>query len=278
MQIEHHGHEFAVTTGGYESPIPSNALLDLEETEYQTKAWEGSFSADEVDLPEIFSCSICPEEPIFTLQFDRSSDVNDGRTYQVFGQGKESLAHVSNNIPEISTVAEDEFRDGNNYSTHRPFLRAHSRLIDGSVLYAEVYYYGPSTDSVKRFELRTFHPNIPFGTNRYDDIFEASPVEKPPYIEDANVTRHRIPDLPERATQIVEPTISLGGSTIETVSVENPFISDTASEEMREVFQSPNQLFAESYLGDDEIHEATMNFRAVSIDDLEPIFYKAEVH
>lgn len=277
MQINHNEHDFVVTTGGYESPIPSNAVLDLEETEYQTRAWTGSVSADNINLSELFSCSICPDEPIFTVQFGRSSDVNDGPTYQVFGQGIESLGHASNKIPEISAVAENELRERNDYSTHRPFLRAHSRLIDGSVLYVEVYYYGLGADSVKKFELRTFHPHIPHGTERYDDIFEVAPVEKPPYIEDVNVTRHRLPDLPESATQIVEPTIPLWGSTIETVAVENPFISDTGSEEIREAFKSPNQLFAESYLKDDEIHEAKMNFSAVSIDDLEPIFYKAEV-
>ena len=58
MQIELDGESYAVTTGGYESPIPSNAILDLEEAKYQSRSWKGSFSSDQVDLADIYSSNI----------------------------------------------------------------------------------------------------------------------------------------------------------------------------------------------------------------------------
>lgn len=278
MQIELNGRSYAVTTGGYESAIPSNAILDLEETEYQTRSWRGSFSSEEVDLGEIYSSDICPGDPIFTIQFGRSSDVNTNPTYQVLGEGVESLVHATKNIPEITSKVEEKFRDREDFSTHRPLVRAHSSLIDGSVLYTGVYYYGRSTDSVKRFELRTFHPDIPFGVERYDEIFDSSPVNKPSYFENVETNRYRVSDIPELATEVVKPLISISDSSPETVAIENPITADNVPEDVWRAFQSPNQLFAESYLLENIPNTAKItNFRAVSIDDLEPTFYEAEV-
>lgn len=279
MQIELDGESYAVTTGGYESPIPSNAVLQLENTQYQSKSWDGSFSADKVDLPEIFSCSICPESPMFTIQFGRSSDVDNNPTYQVFGEGVESLGTVQENISEIMSKVESEFRDREKFSTHRPFIRAHANLWDESVLDIGVYYRGFSANSVKRFELRIFHPEIPQGEERYQEIYDSSPVEMPLYFEEVKVTRYSISDIPEWATQIVKPTVSLGDSGVERVAIENPITSDHVPKDVWDSFKSPNQLFAYSYILDDETRDAKISdFRAVSIEDLEPIFYEAEIH
>ncbi|MDT3436796.1 hypothetical protein [Haloarcula sp. 1CSR25-25] len=278
MQIELDGESYAVTTGGYESPIPSNAILDLEEAKYQSRSWKGSFSSDQVDLADIYSSNICPDSPMFTIQFGRSSDVDEDPTYQVFGEGVESLTHGTENIPEIASKVEEVFRDREKFSLHRPFIRAHSRLADGSVLYTGVYYYGRSTDSVKRFELRIFHPDVPFGVDRYDEIFDSSPVKKPPYLEEVNTKRYRVTDIPERATEVVRPIISISDSSVETVAIENPITSNNVPENAWGAFKSPNQLFAKSYLVEDEAQSAKISdFRAVSIDDLEPIFYEAEI-
>lgn len=277
MQIEMNGQSYAVTTGGYESPIPSNAILELEETKYQSISWKGSFPTEQVDLSDIFTCSIC-DSPMFTVQYGRSADVNDNTTYQVLGEGVEPLAYATENVSAISAKVEDEFRDRDGFSTHRPYIRSHARLVDGSVLYTGVYYYGLSTDSVKRFELRLFHPDIPFGIDRYNEIFDSSPVEKPPYLEEVNLKRYSISDIPERATQVVTPTVSIGDTSAETVAIENPITSNHVPENVWESFKSPNQLFADSFLVGDEISDPKISdFRAVSIDDLEPIFYEAEI-
>jgi hypothetical protein len=113
---------------------------------------------------------------------------------------------------------------------------------------------------------------------RYDEIFDSSPVNKPPYLENVKVKRYRDSDIPERATEVVKPIISISDSSPETVAIENQITADNVPEDVWRSYQSPNQLFAESYLFDDEPTNAKISdFRAVSVDDLEPIFYEAEV-
>ena len=85
-------------------------------------------------------------------------------------------------------------------------------------------------------------------------------------------------DIPERATEVVRPIISISDSSVETVAIENPITSNNVPENAWGAFKSPNQLFAKSYLVENEAQSAKISdFRAVSIDDLEPIFYEAEI-
>jgi len=214
---------------------------------------------------------------MFSIQYGRSSDVDENPTYQVIGRGLESLANVSGNISEIASRVEAEFREVNEFSTHRPFVRAHASLVDGSVLYTGVYYYGISEDSVKRFELRIFHPDIPFGVDRYDEIFDASPVTKPMYLEEAKINNYRISNIPENATQVVMPTVNLSGTTNDMVAIENPITSENVDDDVWRYFKSPNQLFAKSYIDDGDRPPLITDFRFISVDDLEPIFYEAEI-
>jgi hypothetical protein len=278
MKLDINGYSFVVTTGGYESATPSDAILRLEEAEYQTYSSTGSFESDKLDLPGLFSTDICRDQPIFTVQYGRSSDANDHPTYQVLGHGMEALEYVSENVREIASSVEDKFRERNEYATHRPLIRAHAPLTDGSVIYTEAYYHSLNAESIKRFELRTLHPNLPFGVGRYNDIFEVSPVRKPQYIEEIEVTTHTVPDIPERATEVVRPTVTLVDSTVKTVAIENPITPNDLPETIWKSFKSPSHLFAESYLQDGKAHSARISdFRAVEVDDVEPVFYQAEI-
>jgi len=277
MQIEVNGYTYAVTTGGYESAIPSDAILDFEEADYQTRAVETGFSADKLNLAEIYSSDIC-DRPFFSIQYGRSSEVNEHTTYQVFGDGIESLEAAEGNISDISIEVEENFRDTDDFSTHRPFIKTHSRLADGSILYIGVYYYGRSADSIKRLEMRTLHPNIPFGIGRYEEIFDTSPARTPQYLESVEIKRYRLTDISEYAIQIVKPKISLNTLSSEILAIENPITQDNVPEDVWGSFQSLNHIFAKSYLLEEENSASEIaDFRAVSIGDLEPIFYQAEV-
>lgn len=279
MDIELNGSTYAATTGGYESAIPSESVYELEEASYFTRARRGSFSAEEVEVANIFSDPFCARQPQFVVQFGRSDRANEYPTYQALGSGVDSLSNAEENIRDLSYEIDSNLGVAEEYSTHRPFLKAHTTLNDSSVLYVEIYYHTLEADSVKHCEIILFHPNQPFGTDRYDGIFERAPVGIPYYTEQAEISRKTdfrfIGYEPER----VQRTEALRHSAIDIGSIENPLpVHGISLDEPWAGFNTPKEFFPELYCPSDEFDGARItSTRAVELDIIEPVFYKMEV-
>lgn len=279
MDLTIDGHTYAISTGGYESAIPTDSIHELEEATYQTKCFRGGFPAGELDIADIFNCEVCTDQPQFAVQFGRTDRANEYPTYQALGRGIDDLRYADRNIDRLSNEIEECYDAGTSYTTHRPLIRAHTSLHDNSVLYAEVYYHGYSMESIKRFELVTFHPQIPFNTDRYNEIYSSSPVNPPNYIEEVKATaKSDFPVLDHSPSSIGE-TEAFGPGMTDMIRIENLF------RRLREpmpspwgVFESPRQLYADSYMSegvdDDPVVTST---RAVSLEGVESVFYNMEV-
>lgn len=279
MDIKHKESTYAVTTGGYESAIPSESVYELEDAEYFTRVRAGSFPGEDVDLANIFSDSFCAREPMFTVQFGRSDRANEYPTYQALGSGVESLSRADENIQELSHAIESKLGVAEEYSTHRPFIRAHTTLQDNSVLYVELYYHTFQADSVKHFEQLIFHPHQPFDTERYEGIFQRSPVGRPYYLEETDISRKLDFKFIGYEPEQIERTEALRHSVIDIGCIENPLqIHGVAENEPWNAFSTPQEFFPELYCHPDDFDEARItSTRAVALDIIEPVFYKMEI-
>ncbi|MDF9748428.1 hypothetical protein [Natrinema salsiterrestre] len=278
MDLNVGGRMYGITTGGYASAIPTDAIHQLEEATHYTRTYRGGFPAEELDLAAIFTTGICLEEPIFTVQFGRAGPSDDRPTYQAVGKGVDSLQHAEDNISKLSQEIEEEFDESSEFSTHRPLIRAHTDLQDGSVLYAESYYHTHNAESVKRFELVVFHPDIPFNADRYDEIHEVSPARPPSYIEEGNISTGSGFGVINYEPQNVKETAGIESDVTDKVSVDNPIREHSRSiERPWNAFESPNRLYAESYLYDNMDEALITALRAASPEIIEPVFYRMEV-
>lgn len=279
MDLTIDGHTYALSTGGYESAIPTDSIHELGDATHQTRSFRAGFPAEELDIADIFNCEICTGEPQFAVQFGRTDEANDHPTYQALGNGLDNLRYADDNIKELANEIEEHYEAGEDYTTHRPLIRAHTTLYDNSVLYAEVYYHGYSTESVKHFELVTFHPQIPFNTDRYDEIYSSSPVNPPSYIEEIKMTtKSDFPVLNHSPASISE-TDAFRAGVPDICRVENLF--RRLREPMQspwDVFESPRQLYADSYVhGSSDKEPEVTSVRAASPETIESVFYQIEV-
>lgn len=279
MDLELGDSTYAVTTGGYESAIPTECIYELEDADVTTYSRVGSFSSDEMDFASIFTDSFCLDSPMFAVQFGRSSPNVGDISYQALGKGVPSLRNAISNIPELSNTIEDELDIADEYSTHRPLIRAHSKLEDGSVLYAEIYYHSFETDSVKHFQLNTFHPDQPFGTGRYEGIFQKSPVSIPPYTEEVDNTTQSDFDFVGYKPDQVEETSAIRQSVVNIGCIENPLkVHGLSLDAPWDGFNSPHHFFPELYSRPEEYDAARItSARAVAVDQVEPPFYQMEL-
>lgn len=279
MDLTVDGHTYGIATGGYESAIPTDSIHELEESTYCTRSYRGGFPAEELDLVDIFTSEMCTRQPQFTIQFGRSDDANESPTYQALGTGIKSLQYADNHLRELAHEIEEDFDHDGEFATHRPLIRAHTSLSDGSVLYVEVYYYGQSADSIKRFELVTFHPKIPFNPDQYDEIYEASPTQPPNYVEEVEISTKRDFEILNYSPPSVIKTETFRSQVTEIAKIENPMRDHRQTMERPwNVFKSPHQLYGELHLYDGNSDQAGVTaLRAVSPEIIEPVFYHMEI-